>query len=240
MTLDPFLRHLEDLCRSQPTRAKWVFVPAHAVGLTLGTRLARDSRGWANLRFVTPLDVATRMAAPFLLDRGLDPSEERLGPALVMRLLLALPEGNGYFRAMAEHTSMAEALWRAIRELRYAGLRAADLALTPFTGIAAKQGELAQLLAAYERHLDSAGVADMPLVFEEAARHPEWSPVAPTDVVVHLPGIPWAPVVERFLACLPGERVTPVNGGRWLQGSEAEIDIFHSGGRDAEMEEVFR
>ena len=122
MSSDPFVAQLAGLCRAHPTRAKWVLVPAHSIGLTLGDRLAREGCDWANLRFVTPLDIAVRMAAPFLVEQGINPSEEPLGPALVMRLLLDLPEAGGYFRPMAELPTLAEALWRAVRELRYAGL----------------------------------------------------------------------------------------------------------------------
>jgi len=61
---DPFIARLAELCREHPTRAKWVVVPTHAVGHTLGDRLAREGTSWANLRFVTPLDLAIRMAAP--------------------------------------------------------------------------------------------------------------------------------------------------------------------------------
>ena len=84
--------------------------PTHALGLTLGERLARDGCDWANLRFVTPLDIAVRMAAPFLVEQGLNPSEESLGPPLIMSLLLDLPVEGGYFRPMAEHPTMADAL----------------------------------------------------------------------------------------------------------------------------------
>src|SRR5688572_32935561 len=105
-----------------PTRAKWVFVPTHSVGRTLGERLALDGTDWLNLRFVTPLDVALRMGAPFLVERGIEPSEEGLGPALIMRLLLDLPE-PGYFRPLADQPTLAQALWTTIRELRMAGVQ---------------------------------------------------------------------------------------------------------------------
>jgi ATP-dependent helicase/nuclease subunit A len=58
---------------------------------------------------------------------------------------------------------MAEALWRTVRELRYAGVRAADLPSSAFTS-AAKHAELAALVTAYERHLDAQPIADMPIV----------------------------------------------------------------------------
>jgi hypothetical protein len=119
---DPFVDQLADLCRQHVTRAKWVFVPAHGVGHTIGERIALGGTNWLNLRFVTPLDVALRMGAPFLVERGIEPSEEGLGPALMMRLLLALPEDNGYFRPLAEQPTLAQALWTTLRELRMAGV----------------------------------------------------------------------------------------------------------------------
>src|SRR3954471_5659685 len=130
--MDPFIAQLADFCRAYPTRAKWVFVPSHAIGRTIGDRLVLAGTDWANLRFVTPFEIALRMGAPFLVERGIDPSEEGLGPALVMRLLLDLPEGAGYFRPLANQPSMAAALWSTMRELRMAGVRASDLTANQF------------------------------------------------------------------------------------------------------------
>lgn len=111
------------------TRAKWVFVPPHAIGRTLGERLALEGTNWINLRFVTPLDIALGMGAPFLVERGIDPSEEGLGPALVMRLMLeqqeeqekgtdpvfAGPLSAGYFRPLAGAAGVAGGGGRRIR-----------------------------------------------------------------------------------------------------------------------------
>lgn len=96
--MDPFVEQLKELCKQFPTRSKWVFVPTHAIGHTLGERLVLEGTNWLNLRFVTPLDVALRMGAPSLLERGIDPSEEELGPALTMRLLMEFLAQGGYFR----------------------------------------------------------------------------------------------------------------------------------------------
>ncbi len=125
--MDPFVGQLARLCTAHRTRAKWVFVPTHSVGRTLGERLALGGTDWLNLRFVTPLDIALRMGAPFLVERGIEPSEEGLGPALIMRLLLDLPEQGGYFRPLADQPTLAQALWATIRELRMAGIKSADL-----------------------------------------------------------------------------------------------------------------
>src|SRR6478672_13548407 len=109
MGVDPFVGQLGQLCATFPTRSKWVFVPTHAIGRTLADRLVLDGRDWANLRFVTPLDIAVRMGAPFLVERGIDPSTEGLGPALIMRLLLDLNEDPSYFRPLGNQPGMAEA-----------------------------------------------------------------------------------------------------------------------------------
>src|SRR2546427_8983258 len=108
--MDPFVDQLKTVCRTFRTRSKWVFVPTHAIGRTLGDRLVLEGTDWANLRFVTPLDIALLMGAPFLVERGIDPSEEGLGAALIMRLLLDLPEDGGYFRSLADQPTMAQAL----------------------------------------------------------------------------------------------------------------------------------
>src|SRR6266567_6832116 len=130
--MDPFVEQLASLCRTHVTRSKWVFVPSHAIGRTLGERIALDGTNWLNLRFVTPLDIALRMGAPFLVERGIDPSEEGLGPALMMRLLLDLPEQDGYFRALADQPTMAQTLWATVRELRMAGVKSEGLTALSF------------------------------------------------------------------------------------------------------------
>lgn len=90
--MTPFLTQAAELCRTNRTGAKWVIVPSYALGHTLGERLVLEGTDWANLRFTTPIDLALQMAAPFLVERGVDPSSEGLGPALIMSLLLELPE----------------------------------------------------------------------------------------------------------------------------------------------------
>jgi ATP-dependent helicase/nuclease subunit B len=232
---DPFIAQLAALCRDHPARAKWVFVPTHALGFTIGERLARQSGGWANLRFVTPLDIAIRMAGPFLVERGIDPSEEPLGPALVMRLLADLPGSHTYFRPMAEHTTLAVALWSTLKEMRFAGLGASDLAAVPEDAFEsrAKRDELLALLEAYERHLASAHVADMATVFAEAVKDARFCPVQPADCWIELPDIAWPPLVRRFLDRLPGERLAP--RGLLLAGLDVPGRVAVLGARAARV-----
>src|SRR5687768_6191174 len=164
--MDPFVEQLAALCRAHVTRAKWVFVPTHGVGHTLGERIALGGTNWLNLRFVTPLDIALRMGAPFLVERGIEPSEEGLGPALIMRLMLDLPSEGGYFRPLADQPTLAQALWSTIRELRMAGIRSSDLTTDGFSSFE-KHAELRALLASYEHFLQSHKRGDMALVYRE-------------------------------------------------------------------------
>ena len=279
MAVDPFLIQLADLCRTHPTLAKWVIVPSHAVGHTLAERLAREGTNWVNLRFVPPLDLALQIAAPFLVEREIDPAPDTVGAALIMRLLLELPGSTpSYFRPLAEHPKMADALWATVRELRLAGLRAMDLPRAVLAS-AAKQAELQALLAAYEDHLAAHHLADPAAVYGEALQHLDLSPVLPHDVRIELPGVIWAPLERQFLDALPGHRLTPATlhlpalapprrlallatpqaAVPPVPTSDAErltfllspmdapvpkqdgsMTMFRAGGKEAEIEEVFR
>ena len=269
--MDPFVAQLKDLCTAHPTRAKWVFVPTHAIGRTLGDRLALGGTDWANLRFVTPLDIALRMGAPFLVERGIDPSEEGLGPALIMRLLLGLPEENGYFRSLANQPQMALALWSTLKDLRMAVVHASDLTSEGFAS-AEKHAELKALLAAYDAFLVSNARGDLATVFAEALLHPDWCPIQPDDCWIELPDVVWSPLQRRLIDAMPGERIVPsalelpgiavprrleaarvdrrapetsmplaflMAPDKMIRSGDLGLDLFHAGGREAELEEVF-
>jgi ATP-dependent helicase/nuclease subunit B len=236
--MDVFVEHLKSLCREHPTRSKWVVVPGHHVGRTIGDRLVLEGTDWANLRFVTPLDIALRMGAPYLIERGIDPSEDQLGPALIMRLLLGLPETHAYFRPLAHEPRMAMALWTTIRELRLAGLRATDLTADMFES-AEKHAELQALVAAYEQHLVAHNLGDHAMVYEEALAHPEWCPVKPEDCVTVLPNVRWSPLQEQLIASLKGER-TGHSEPRTSHSALRTTHFFGAGGPESEVEEVMR
>src|SRR4030095_6774728 len=132
-------------------------------------------------------DVALPMAAPFLVERGVDPAPDGIGPALIMRLLLELPSTvPSYFRGLAEQPQMAEALWAAIAELRMSGGCAAALA----RGAVASEHEHADLRAlrtAYEQHLTTRRLADRALVFHEALAHLDVCPIPAAGLSLELP-----------------------------------------------------
>jgi ATP-dependent helicase/nuclease subunit B len=206
--LDPFVEQLKYLCTAYPTRNKWVFVPSHSIGRTLGERLTLEGTNWLNLRFVTPLDIALRMAGPFLVERGIEPSEEGLGPALMMRLLYELPPKAGYFRPLAEQPSMVQALWSTVRELRIAGVRADMLKADSFAS-PAKHQELVGLISAFESFLAGHNRGDMSTLYEEALNHGSWCPIQSEDCWTELPDTIWSPAQRRLIDSVGGERIAP-------------------------------
>ncbi len=205
--MDPFLDQLASLCRDHPTSSKWVIVPTHALGHTLGDRLALAGTSWVNLRFKTPFDLALETAAPFLVERGINPIAEDVGPTLVMRLLLDLPADTpAYFRALdgqALQEKMAAALWATLSELRMAGLAAGALSARAFAN-PDKCAELVALVQAYEGYLAGHKVADTAAVFTEALRHLDECAIGPDDPRLTLPDVLWPPLARRFIDALPG------------------------------------
>ncbi len=280
---DPFIAQLARLCHDNLTGAKWVIVPTHALGHTIGERLVLEGINWANLRFKTPFDLALETAAPFLVERGINPVSDDLGVALVMRLLAELPEDvPSYFRHLAFQVPMAAAIWRTIGDLRTAELSGDHLVEGAFEN-QVKRTELQGLLGAYERYLTENKLADGPAVFAEALKHLEYSAIRPSDTRIELPEVIWTPLVRRFLDTLPGKVVAPATlekpgltiprrlataqrqpgempsrfedllttdaaSLRFLMSPEdapspaqdGTLSMFHAGGKEAEVEEVFR
>ena len=209
--MDPLLDRLAALCRDHPTAPKWVIVPSHALGHTLGDRLALGGTSWVNLRFKTPFDLALKMAAPYLVDRGIDPIAEDVGPTLIMRLLLDLPVGTpAYFRALdgeALQEKMAAALWSTLSELRMARLGAGALPTRAFEN-PDKRAELVALVEAYERYLLDRKIADTAAVFTQAIACLDDCPIGGDDPRLTLPDVLWPPLTRRFLDALPGQDVS--------------------------------
>ena len=205
MPTDALLNQLAEMCRTEPTRAKWVIVPSHSLGHTLAERFARESGSWLNVRFTTPVDLATRTASPHLVGAGINPLGDDLGAPLVMRLLRELPADTAsYFRSLADQPTMGAALWSTIVELRLAGVAASTLKEGAFQN-PAKHAELRALLAAYESWLAQERRADQAVVYRTALEHVGECPVRREDIVIELLDTQWSPLVRQFLDALPGE-----------------------------------
>ncbi|MBT9585060.1 PD-(D/E)XK nuclease family protein [bacterium] len=195
---DPFVEQLKELCREHPVQAKWVLVPTHSLRWTLGERLLQEGCNWVNLRLVTPLQMALEAAAPDLLDGGINPCPETLGPSLLQNLLLQKNLRPGYFLPLILQPGMADALWRTLQEFRLAGLRARDL--QPNT---LKNREIRELFQAYEDYLETEKLADRAVLLET---RPSLESISPQDLVLVYPYHSWSPEERNWLARLPGQR----------------------------------
>lgn len=240
---DPFVAQLQTLCRDERTAAKWIVVPSRGLGWTLGERLLHEGCNWVNLRFVTPFQLALEAAAPELVARGLNPSPENLGPSLIQGLLLRQPKAD-YFGPLILQPGMAEALWRALSELRLAGLGPADLKRLKTSP---KRRELERLLAAYLAYLDEHGLADRATVLSQPLTN---CPVQSHDLVLPFPYTVWSPLEARLIDALPGRHLRPdatdlpaprrLGSRRPMGGPRPVPRLFHASRREDEIAEVLR
>jgi ATP-dependent helicase/nuclease subunit B len=260
--METLYRQLIAFTRAQPTRPRWIIVPSMAVGKTLADRLALDGYAWANLRFQTASDLALRIAGPALSTAGKLVLKDGIGPALTLQLLLNLgATGGEYFRQIAEQPGVGDALWRAVRDLRLAGLTHMDLVPAAFSN-PVKHRELRALLESYENHLDENRLADMADVYREATARKNKFPMTPECQILEFPGAYSCHVERLFLDSLPGERLaaeivdphsreTPTTDSQllvWVSDpgdaplpySDGSLSLFHAAGREAEVMEVLR
>lgn len=200
---DVFFQQLVQLARTETTRNKWIFVPEPGLKWILSERLLHSGVDWVNFRFQTPFQMALEVAAPHLVAAGVDPKPEGLGPDLLMKLLLQLPVEGGYFRPLADQPGVAKPLWKAVTELRVAGLSSTDLRPELFS-TPAKGREIKALLEAYEAYLASHRLGDKATVFRTALQHIDDAPVAACDLTLEYPAEPWSALERRFLDSLRG------------------------------------
>ena len=186
----------------------------------LGDRLVLEGTDWANTRFVTPLDIALRMGAPFLVERGIEPVGRRTrARAHHATLAEELPGRSPRISALSPiHPAMARgAVGRAIRELRMAGVRPDNLvALTHSRRRPKKEhAELQALYRAYEAlnlGTDRPSEGTRPPCTKKRCGTRTGARIqAQGDCWTELPATTWTPLQLQLLDALPGERLTPMS-----------------------------
>ena len=200
---DPFVEQLKRMCREQPVAAKWIILPTPSIGWTLGERLLHEGCDWMNLRFTTPFQLALEACAPELLDQGILPCPDTLGPGLLQNLLLAMPQPDGHFRPLITQPGMAQTLWKTLEEFRLAGLSSTALFSLAFSP---KIRELQRLFAAYELHLKTEGWADRADILSTTLPIDQ---IETEDLVVTYPYCCWTPLEQRLIQRLPGQHQLP-------------------------------
>jgi RecB family exonuclease len=266
------VRFLAGFCREHPLDEKIFIAPSFVAGREIGEALARESGAWINLRFVTVAALAS-LALGKEGGAGTDrPMTSSAELALVDRLFRELcAEGRlEYFGRAAASPGLAQALHRAVRELRLDGRGSADLEPGRFL-VPEKGRELRRLLERYERTLEAEGLLDLPAFLTRARRAAGRSPAAgwilcpadvplrasETDLVRAMAGdrlvlVPGDPVfgLERPRRCWPARPPAEPAAARmsWLFApgaappprTEPRIDIFRALGPANECREILR
>jgi ATP-dependent helicase/nuclease subunit B len=127
-----------------------------------------------------------------------------------MRLLLGLPATiPAYFRDMAHHSPMTDALWQALSQVRMAELTTAAFETAGWCTATNKQPEFAALIRAYEAYLLDHRLADRARLYQEALVRDLSGVIQPHDLVLEWPHTLWAPLQRRLLDGLRGIRIEP-------------------------------
>jgi len=100
---------------ARPLAPVVVLVRSNLVALQLSRRLAREAGGYANVRFLTFVDLARRLAGPA---RALPAGGERV----IFAALAARTEAASYFGPVKDRAGLGETLRAAAEDVRQAGL----------------------------------------------------------------------------------------------------------------------
>ena len=174
------VRFLAGFCREHPLDEKIFIVPSFIVGRQIGEALARQVGSWVNLRFVTPWTLAGEVLERRAESDAGKPMTLSAELALTDRLFRDLHAGGKleYFGRADVSLGLSNALYRAIRDLRLAGLTSADVRPERFL-VERKGRELALLVGRYERALEEDGLLDSAAFLAAAVRAAERTSFAP-------------------------------------------------------------
>lgn len=192
--MSAMIRFLAGFCRAHPLDEKVLIVPSFVAGRQIGEALAGEAGAWVNLRFVTTPALAAEVLQRSGGAGAARPMTASAELALTDRLFREiLAEGKlEYFGRAGASPGLAQALHRAIRELRLDGRSSADFKPERFL-VARKGRELALLLGRYERALEEEGLVDLAGLLALAARAP--APARPDPVWLLCPvDLPLSPL----------------------------------------------
>ncbi len=182
--MSALLRFLAGFCRAHPIDEKVLIVPSFVAGRQTGEALARQAGSWVNLRFVTTPGLAAEVLQRSGLAGAARPLTASAELALVDRLFRELLAGGrlDYFGRAGASPGLAQALHRAVREMRLDGLSGAGLRPESFL-VPQKGRELALLLDRYERALAEENLLDLAGLYAAASRAPRPSGPGPLRVL---------------------------------------------------------
>ena len=167
--INSLTRALREQCRAEPLAEKRLLAPSLRVGYQWLDQVARSGQPALNLRVTTLPGLALELASREMERQGVSFLRGMAAEVLVDRLLTRLGQaGRGYLSGLNPSPGLTATVWRALRDLRLAGLCGEGLPARVFE-VEAKGRELRALLAEYEKELGAKKLADYADVLRIAA-----------------------------------------------------------------------
>lgn len=263
--MNRLLEEIAQVCRHHLLDEKWLLAPSLRVGHQWLTSMARRGIPTVNVHIKTLRTVALDLAAPEMATKGLAFASDSLASLLLASVWDKIErQPKSYLLATPATTTLIDAAYATIQDIRLAGLNASDLLAEAFE-VPAKAQDLCDILQAYKRILKEehqVDYADVLAMAIEALRLPEAQPAALLLVPAGLR--PYA-LEQSMLETWPADRLIrlPVDGtdgraadsgltdaGRlaWLLApgdapppvQDGTACLFHAVGEANEVREVLR
>ncbi|MGQ9711534.1 MAG: PD-(D/E)XK nuclease family protein [Desulfotomaculales bacterium] len=160
-------RQLAEVCRQYPFAEKVLICSNYSSGLSLREGLALQGSPWLNLRVSTVDGLALATAEPALVKKGLSVLPDIKGYFLMENVFTCIHFTLEYFNVLEPRPGIIGALYRAVCELRLAGVGPDGLSSAAFTS-EAKRRDLVKILGAYQEALSQNRAADLADVYRSA------------------------------------------------------------------------
>jgi hypothetical protein len=258
---------IKELCAGQILAEKWLLAPSLRTGFQWLDVVTRSGQPVLNLRVKTITGMALEVAAPEMERRGLSLLRGIRAQLLTGEILAKLQEKGGYLVHLEASPGLVRVAAATLGDLRLSGVSTADLSPRLFE-VAAKGKEIASLLQAYEKELDSRGLVDLAGVLRLAAQRLEGDGTAlplqtlvavPEDMLEEMRGLERAlweavPADRRVVLGVdrPGGESTGGGGDctplAWVSrpgeapppSKDTNVEIFRAVGEVNEVREVLR
>lgn len=200
------IERLALVCRERLLEEKWLIVPSIRVGHQWLQSVARTGQPAVNVRLKTLRSLAIDLAGPVLAERGLTLLTPLAGTVMVQQLLSGGELRLEYLNQNAGTWSMAELIYRALDDLRMAGIDPGSLEGSRIEP-PAKAADLRRAYEAYLAALRQADHIDLAGLFELArARLAAGAAPLPASMLLLIPAdLELRGVARTFIEAFPAE-----------------------------------
>jgi len=246
--LNRLVSELEKACKTYLLEEKILVVPTYLAGFELRNALATCSQGWINLLPSTVSGLAFDVAAPRMSEEGYSFLNQQKASQVIEVILTGLiADGElGYFSGQTKLSGLVSALTSSIFELRYCGIKAADLRETQFAD-AVKARDIIRILTGYEEHLKKNRLVDSPGQIEMAIEILTQGNSVASRVYLIPSFLKLSPLEESLLDLISGGELvrleTETGADKNLvfpDTEELRVEFFHAYGLANEAREVLR